>query len=373
MKTMTNRALSADIIAKAAVAILDNELVMAKKVFRGYEEDFAKKINGYTVGETLSVRRPTDFTVRDGAVMDLQDTTEGKFTITVDKQKGIDFSFSSSDLSLQIKELAERVIKPAMVQLANQVDTDLMALYKDIPSWVGTPGETINSYTDFAKGPERMDDYANPAADRCAVLSPADHWGLLGSQTALYIQDAAKGAYRQGSLGMIGWLDTYMSQNVPNHTVGSDVTTVTVNQALTTSTTTYASVADTWTQTLTSAGGNLKAGDVFTIVDVNAVNPVTKVDLGFLKQFVVTADGTTSLVISPPLIWTGAFKNVAVTAGVTDLNGKTMTFVGTASTGYRQNMVFTEGAFALVMVPMVEPPGAPEVSRQSYKGLNGPA
>ena len=208
---MSNTTLTADIIAKAAVAVLDNELVMAKKVFRGYDEEFTKKINGYTVGETISVRRPTDFTVRDGAVMDLQDVTEGKFTLTVDKQKGIDFSFSSSDLSLQIKELTERCIKPGMVQLANQVDTDLMALYKDIPSWVGTAGETINSYADFAKGPERMDDYANPSDGRCAVLSPADHWGLLGSQTALYIQDAAKGAYRQGSLGMIGGLDTYMS------------------------------------------------------------------------------------------------------------------------------------------------------------------
>ncbi|MCR4296269.1 MAG: hypothetical protein NUW21_12095, partial [Elusimicrobia bacterium] len=216
--------MTADIIAKASIAVLDNELVMAKKVFRGYEEDFTKKINGYTVGETISVRRPTDFTVRDGAVMNLQDVTEGKFSITVDKQKGIDFSFSSSDLTLQIKELTERVIKPGMVQLANQVDQDLMALYKDIPSWVGTPGQTINAYTDFAKGPERMDEYGNPSDGRCAVLSPSDHWGLLGSQTALFIQDAAKGAYRKGSLGMIGGVDTYMSQNVPTHTVGSNVT-----------------------------------------------------------------------------------------------------------------------------------------------------
>ena len=39
---MANTTLTADIIAKAAVAILDNELVMGKKVFRGYEEDITK-------------------------------------------------------------------------------------------------------------------------------------------------------------------------------------------------------------------------------------------------------------------------------------------------------------------------------------------
>ena len=217
---MANTTLTADIIAKEAVMILDNNLVMAKQVFRGYENEFDKKINGYNVGETISIRKPTDFTVRDGAVMSTQDVVEGKTTITVDKRKGVDFKFSSQDLTLKISQLSDRVIKPAMVQLANQIDRDVMALYASVPSWVGTPGQKIDSYTDFAKGPERMDEMANPTDDRSAVLSPADHWGLLGSQTALYIQEAAKGAYRQGSLGMIGGVDTYMSQNVPTHTVG---------------------------------------------------------------------------------------------------------------------------------------------------------
>lgn len=367
---MANTTLTADIIAKEALMILDNELVMAKKVFRGYEEDFSKRINGYTPGETISIRRPTDFTVRSGATMNLQDVTEGNTTITVDKQRGIDFSFSSADLTLQIKELSERVIKPAMVQLANEVDTELMDLYKFVPNWVGTAGETVNSYADFAKAPERLDEYAVSQDGRCAVLSPADHWGLLGSQTALYMQDVAKGAYRKGSLGEIGGVDTYMSQNVPTHTVGSDVTTVTVNQAITTSTTSYADVKDSMQQTITIAGGNLNAGDVFTIADVNAVNPVTKADLGFAKQFVVISYASNSLVFYPAMIWTGAFQNVAVASGTTDLNTNAITAVGTASTGYKQNMVFSPKAFALVSVPMVSPPGAVDVSRQSYKGTN---
>ena len=141
---MPNTVLTADIIAKEAVMILDNELVMAKRVFRGYENEFDKKINGYKVGETITIKKPTDFTVRDGAVMSAQDVTEGSTTITVNKRKGIDFAFSSQDLTLKIGELSERVIKPAMIQLANQVDTDLMSLYADVPSWVGTPGQTIN-------------------------------------------------------------------------------------------------------------------------------------------------------------------------------------------------------------------------------------
>jgi len=376
---MANRTLTADIIAAEAITILDNELVMAKQVFRGYEDDFSKKVNGYKVGETISIRKPTDFVVRNGAVMDVQDVTEGKTTITVDKRKGIDFKFTSQDLTLNIGELSERVIKPAMVQLANQVDADLMALYKNVPNWVGTPGQVVNSYADFAKAPERLDEYAVPQDMRSAVLSPQDHWGLLGSQTALYMQDVAKGAYRKGSLGEIGGVDTYMSQNVPTHLTGNYAGTVLMDLSITTSTITYDAIKDTNVQTVhfdgfTTAAAVVKAGDVFTIDGVYAVNPVTKAQLPFLKQFTVTADATMAsnegdLIISPAMVWTGAFQNVSV-VGVTDLNNQPITFIGTQSTSYRQNLVFHKNAFALVTVPLISPPGAVEVARKSYKGLN---
>lgn len=377
---MANTVLTASIIAKEAVMILDNELVMAKRVFRGYENEFDKKVNGYKVGETITIRKPTDFTVRDGAVMAVQDVVEGSTTITVNKRKGVDFKFTSQDLTLKIGELSERVIKPAMIQLANQIDVDLMSLYKDIPSWVGTPANPINSYADFALAPQRMDEYANPTDGRCAVLSPADHWGLLGSQTALYMQDVAKGAYRKGSLGEIGGVDTYMSQNVPTHTTGTR-TNGEIDQVLTTSTTTYASIKDTNVQTIhmdgLGTGGTIKAGDVFTIEGVYAVNPVTKARLSFLKQFTVTTDvtadavttGDADVIVTPPLIWTGAQKNVDVAFGA-DLNNADVTWMGSASTVWRQNLAFHRNAFALVSVPLISPPGAVDVSRQTYKGTS---
>lgn len=374
---MANTTLTASIIAKEALMILENNLVMAKQVFRGYEDEFDKKVNGYEVGDEISIRKPTDFTVRDGAVMSTQDVTEGKTTIKVDKRKGVDFKFTSQQLTLNIGELSKRVIEPAMIQLANQVDMDVMSLYKDVPSWVGTPGSTIDSFGDFSKFPERLDEYAVPTAGRSAVLSPKDHWGLLGSQTALYIQDAAKGAYRNGSLGVIGGVDTYMSQNVPTHTVGVATGTPLVNGG--TQGVTYDSVKDTGTQTLVTKGwtnsttGILKKGDVITIAGVYAVNPVTKATLPFLKQFVVKADadsgastGPATLTISPPIIASGAFQTVSAVPAA----DAPITVMGTGGTNYRQNLVFNKNAFALVMVPLVVPPGAVDVSRQSHDGIS---
>lgn len=372
---MANDTLTADIIAKEAVMILDNNLVYAKQVYRGYENEFDKKVNGYKVGETISIRRPTDFTVRTNATMATQDVTEGTVELKVDQRRGVDFEFTSQDLTLKISELSERVIKPAMIQLANSVDTYLAGLYSSVPNWVGTSGQVVNSFADFAKAPERMDEMAIPA-ERAAVLSPADHWGLLGSQTGLYMQDVAKGAYRKGSLGEIGGVDTYMSQNVLTHTAGTR-TNGAIDQTLTTSTVSYATVKDTMTQTIhmdgVGASGTVKAGDVFTIAGVFAVNPVTKARMPFLKQFVAVADATASsgdidVVVYPALIWSGAFQNISTAA--TDLNDAVVTWHSAASAQDRQNLVFHKNAFALVSVPLVSPPGAVEVGRQSYKGTS---
>jgi hypothetical protein len=371
---MANTILTASIIANEAVMQLDNNLVMAKQVYRGYESDFAKKVNGYDVGASVDIRRPMDFTVRDGRTMNLQDTTEGKFTMSVDQFKGVDFSFTSQDLTQNISVLSERVIKPAMIQLANNVDAALMAEYVNVAKWVGTAGQTINSNQDFSKGPESLDLASAPEDGRVATLSPSDHWGLIGAQTAL-LNDALVGkAYNKGSLGEIGGVDTYKTQNVPTHTVGSHAGTPLTNGA--TQATTYAASKDTNTQTLITDGWDsgtvtLNAGDVFTIAGIFDVNAVTKATLSHLKQFTVVTTisdttGDMTLTMAPAAIASGAHQTVSGDIG----DGLAIVVKGTLSTGYVQNMVFCKNAFALAMVPLVDPPGAVEVARKSYKGLS---
>lgn len=374
---MANTTLQTSVIAKEAITILENELVMGTKVFRGYEEDFTGTVNGYEKGDTISVRRPADFTVRDGAVASAQDVVEGKTTVVVDKQKGVDFKFTSKELTLDIKDLSERVIRPAMIQLANQIDSDLHALYSSVPNWVGTPGQTVDSFTDFYKGPERMNEFGIPMDSRCGVLSPADDAALAGAASALYMQDVAKSAYRKGLTGNLGGVDNYMSQNVKTHTVGVATGTPLVNGG--SQNVTFDAVKDTYQQTLVTDGwtnsttGIVKAGDVFTIANVYAVNPVTKETLPFLRQFTVVSDadsgsstGPSTVTITPPIITSGSQQ----TCSAVPADNAAITVMGTGGTGYRQNMVFHKNAFALVTVPMVSPPGAVDVARETFKGTS---
>lgn len=376
---MSNTTLTADIVAKAALAILENELGWVNRLYRAHEDEFSKNINGYKVGDTISIRRPADFTVRTGPTLSTQDVVEGKTTLTVDQQIGVDFQFTSVDLTLKIEDLSERVIKPAMSVIVNHLAADLSdQMYRGFYNWAGTAGQTINSFADFAKGPERLDEMAVPTDGRIALLSPSDHWALVGSQTTLNNAGMVSESFRKGLLGEVGGCATYMSQLTPTHTCGTRTNSTPLtdgnSQAVT-----YDTAKDTWTSNIVTDGwgssATLTKGDVFTIDGVYMVNPKTKASTGILQQFVVTANTTanettsndTTITVSPPVIISGPYQTVTYSG---NFDGRTITNVGTASTAYRQNMVFHKNAMALAVVPMELPAAAYGAKRESYKGFS---
>lgn len=374
---MANNVLTPSIVAKEALAILENNLKVWKTFHRGYEDEFSQKVNGYNVGDTVSIRRPADFIVRSGAVMNEQDVIEGKVDLMVDTQKGVDFKFTSAELTLKIEDLSERVIKPAMSSLINDITNDLLTTtYRGFYNYVGTPGQRVDSFVDFTKVPERMDEMAIPDDERNALFCPNDYWGFVGGQSGLFVSDIARDAVRSGDLGVIGGINTMMSQVVPAHTVGPLGGSPLVNGG--TQGVTYDTVKNTWAQNLVTDGwtaaaaARLKAGDIFTIAGVFMVNPKTKVSTGILQQFVVNADvssdgaGNLTASISPPIIASGPHQTVSAQPA----DNAAFTVLGTASTAYRQNLGYHKNAMAVVMVPLVKPDGAVNVGRESYKGMS---
>lgn len=375
---MANIALVSSKIAKAALAVLDNEPGVLRTFYRAHESEFSQRIDGYTIGDTVSIRRPADFTVRTGSTASIQDVVEGKVTLTIDQPIGVDFQLSSTEMALQLPEITERIVKPAMTNIIAALTNDVLTqMYRGIYNWVGTPGGTVNTFAKFAAAAQRLDTMAVPQSDRASVLSPADFWGLIGNQTGLYITDRAKSAYESGDLGVVGGISTVMSQVTPTHTVGSWGGTPLINGA--NQNVTYVTAKDTWTQTLNTDGfpnstnGVCKAGDVFTIAGVFMVNPKTKASTGILQQFVVTADansgattGPAALTISPPIIISGPHQTVSAAPA----DNAAMTVVGTASTGYVQNMAYHKNTMALAVVPLGMPPGAIGGARESLNGFS---
>ena len=370
--------LTANVLAKASLAILDNELDVLGTFYRAIEPEFDKTVNGYEVGSTINIRRPADFTVRNTITASAQAVIEGQTSLTVDQVRGVDFQLSSQDLTLSIKDIGERILKPAVINIVNEVARDCMAtMYQGAYNYVGTPGSRVDTFAKFARAPQRMDEMAIPTDMRYAALNPDDFWGMVGSQTALFSPSLINPAYRDGSLGKLGGVDTLMTQVMPTHTVGVATGTPLVNGAA--QNVTYDTAKNTWTQTLVTDGWTnsitdiVRAGDVFTIANVFAVNPKTRAVLPFLQQFVATANansgastGPATITISPPIITSGPYQTV----NVAPADNAAITVLGTGGSSARQNLAYHKNAFALAMVPMVLPPGSVDGARESKNGIS---
>lgn len=368
---MANTLITPTIIAKEALRQLKNNLVMARLVHTDYSKEFNK------VGSTISLRKPVKFDASDGATRSNQDVTEGTVSLAIDKQKHVSWNFTSNELTLTVDQYSERYIKPAMIALSQKVESDLMGLYSTVPMWVGTAGTVPSTYLELGAARQKLVEHAAPLGEQLnAVLNPAAALKIANDLKTLYQPEKTLTALERVRIGKYAGFETYEAQSVKVHTVGAYGGTSLVNGANQyyggTGTLTdpqansQSLITDGWTNSTT---GILKAGDVITIAGVNDVNPVTKEDLGYLKQFVVTADansgastGPSTLTIAPAIITTGPYKNA--TGGPAD-NAAVTVKTGTASTGYAQNLCFHKNAFALVWSDLEMPDGAPFKAKES--------
>jgi P22 coat protein - gene protein 5 len=374
---MPNTLITPSMIAKEALMQLENNLVFANQVHREYVKEFS---GGQ--GSTVSIRRPVKFSTSNGATLVKQDVEEKSTSIVVDQRKHVGWEFSTQDLTLSIEEYSARYIKPAAITLAQTVDRSIASLYSSVWNSVGTPGTTPSTFASVALAAQRMDEMAVESGDRTLAVNPAAAYALAGNKLGLQaVGNVDRTAYEEAMVDRMAKFDIFNSQNVVNHTVGPMGGTPLVNGA--SQNVTYANaVGATWSQSLitdgwtAAAAARVVAGDVFTIPNVFAVNPVpgegTKQVMPYLQEFTVLADGSSSaggaltMTISPPIITTGPFQTVSAAPA----DNAALTFRGTAATAYPQNLAFHKNAFALVTVPLEMPDGVSFKARESYKGLS---
>lgn len=364
---MSNGIITPTIIAKEGLMQLRNNMVMGNLVHREYREEFRK------VGDTIRIRRPVKFVRTSGATRQNQDVTEAYIELVVNNRHHVSWGFTTQDLSLKIEEYSDRYITPAAIELANGIDTDLLALYDDVADSVGTPGTTPSTFMSIGNVGIRFEDNAVPQDMRSIVLNPDAEYNMADALKGSFDATLAKDTVRKAALGRVAKMMVYGDQNVSRHTTGTRVAdTITVNGA----------VDDSYSETLNyslinlngfdSATGTIKAGDVFSISDVYAVNPRNRQSTGKPRQFVVLEDGTVSgsavsnLKIWPRVISSGPYQTVS--KGID--NSDVPVFVGAAATSYPQNLGFHKNAFGLVMLPLELPRSATFKARQTMEGCS---
>lgn len=349
--------LTPSVIAKEALMMLMNNLVMGRLVNRSYKNEFKK------VGTQITIRKPVKFSVGTTREITGQNVEEYHETLTVATQNNVNWAFNSLELTMKIEEYSQRYIAPAAAELANTVDFALTGLYDDVFTHRGTPGVTPSAYADLGGIQQVLDELAAPNP-RVIVTDPAAHWALADGLKGTFSRPAVNDIHTKGYLGTVANLDFHFDQNIRRHLTGYFTTDSVPLVNTVTTDGMFTIITDGWINTETDV---LLAGDVFTVGSngddyVYAVNPKSRVSTGALKQFVVLNDETSvgeDITIdvmstsSEGLQDSGAYQNISRHCA----DGASINMVGTESTTYSQNLIFHPNAFALVTMPLAMPAG----------------
>ena len=353
---MANSILSPTAVTREALRILHQKCNFIGAINRQYDDSFARA--GAKIGDKLKIRLPNQYTVRSGATLSTQDTTETSTELQVATQKGVDMNFSSAELSLNLDDFSKRVLEPAVSVLAAAIEADALTMRRDVYQQVNNQGQAL-TFAKLLAGRKRLEDSLTPPAGRSALLNTTDNADLVDALKGLFHdEDGLARQYREGSMGRTAGFDFYENTHLGTQARGAGAGYL-VNGAAQSG---AALIVDTGT-------GAINAGEVFEIAGVNAVHPETKADLGVRQQFVVTAahgGGGGTLAISPAIVTSGAGQNVS--AGPAD--NAAITISGTSGTAYGQSLLFHEDAFTFATADLVMPRGVDWAAREVYDGIS---
>jgi hypothetical protein len=351
-------------ITRKALEILENSLVLTRTVNRQHDDSFA--VEGAKIGSTLRIRLPDRALVTDGAALQVQDDNEQYTTLAVSSQKHIGVNFTTAELTMQLDDFAERVLKPRISQLAASIDADVANSFKYIGNSVGTPGTTPATSLVLLQAQQKLNENAAVMSPRYATVNPAANAALIEGMKGLFNPvSAISKQFKNGMFGegILGYDELNMSQSIKQFTTGSRTGTVTVNATVTTEGATTVVLTGLTTTTI-------KAGDVFTIADCYAVNPQTRESTGSLYQFVALADVTASTTASVTVPAMYSAGQALATVDALPQSGKAVTFVGAASTQYPQNLIYHKDAIAFATADLLMPQGVDMASRQVHNGIS---
>ena len=362
---MSNSLLTIDMITRKSLEILENNLVITRNVNRQYDDSFA--VEGAKIGSTLRIRLPDRALVTDGAALQVQDDNEQFTTLTVSSQKHIGINFTSAELTMQMDDFAERVLKPRISQLASTVDADVANAYKLIGNTVGTPGQAPATALVLLQAQQKLNENAATMSPRYATVNPAANAGLVNGLSGFFNPtDVISRQFKNGMMGeqVLGYEEVNMSQSIKVHTCGTRAATGNTTGAAVT-----AEGATTLTLTVGS-GETIAVGDVFTIADCFAANPQTRESTGSLFQFVALASSTsttTATVTVAPMYSAG---NALCTMVSLPATSKAVVFVGAASGSFPQNLVYHRDAIAFATADLLLPQGVDMASRAVHNGIS---
>ena len=350
-------------VVKEAARGLYNTRLFSGLISRKYDSEFAQE--GAKKGDTIYVKKPFRFRVRSGANQEIQEVKQTDIKVILPAQVGVDFSFSSRELTLDIdngsKSYSDQTIVPAGSAIASSKDAEGLQI-----------GAIGAGYTIVTAATPTYKDFTDGKAFLNKMLAPKninERFAFVGSDVESAISNEVKTLYNSAaeiskaikentleSIGGLTWASTDLTFVRTNGaggqvvTLGAVITPDYVNE----------------TQSLTIAGAgaaNVAVGDTLEFAASYFVNPETKqVYVNKLQRKVISKPDATHVVVYSirPVIGapaTAEQRGFAAMANCDALpaNGSTITVKGVAGTKYLCSLVMHKDAVNVTSVDMVKP------------------
>lgn len=351
---------------------------------RSYDSSFAK--TGAKIGDTLRIRKPNQYTVTTASrIAAPQAQAEANTTLTVANQYHVDMEFNSAELALTIDEFSDRYLKPATSVLMSQIDGEcLVSATKATWNVAGTagtvPGTVTSGFSDttaLGQARAKINQGLAPEGDRTLQMDSVTMASVAnGVKGLMHPQSQVERAFRDGFLARTALADLVENERTWLLSNSDDVAGEIDESAAT-------NFVEGATKVHMDGLGTtaIPVGAVFTWEGIYACHPETKQAYSHLQQFVVTKAVTPSsnecdVEFTPAIYTTGAKKNVCTAAGAdltwtyTGQDGKDITFHGSASTSYRQSLMYHKSAFAFVTADLPLYGGEDVCKRMTQDGIS---
>lgn len=316
-------------IAREALPRLIDNLVFPNLVYKEtIPGNAAKK------GDVVSVRCPVRLEANDfdaSAGISAQNLDNDTIDVKLDHIATVDLQLGAIEAACDFDSVTRQFIEPAAAALAEKINAEGLALYRDIPYIAGEAGVTPDGLDDIAQASYMLDMNKVPFGGRCAVWSPLATSKLKQVPAIVNAEKCGStNALRTGAIGRVFGIDNYMSQAVADH-APSYTGTLTLS----------ADVTDAEEVTFAaSASGTLQHGDIL------------KIDG---KPYAVKADAAVS----------GSAVTVQIYPKLTANQSASVEIVP----AHAANLVFHPNAFAFISRPLQTPAGV-ESYVTSYNGIS---
>jgi len=328
---MANSFITPSVVAREALVLLENNLVAANLFHRAHTSEFT----GAKVGDTLTIRGPASFSANEfTSTTSTQNITESSVSLTLEKHFDVTVGVTSKEMTLNLDQFSARVIQPAVVALAQKIDTYILGKANGIYYNVGTAGDPLDSLADVVAVDKMLNDNKVPNAGRVCIVNSQTKNDLLANVSE-FIHADKRGdggtALRNAELGEFLGLRFFMDQNIGSHDTAGPASWL-VNSA-------SVAVGDA-TVAVDGGSNNPVAGDVFTVA-------------GDTQQYVVTSysGGTVGFLPTAKVAWA---DNAALTFETTD---------------HSMNIAGNPDGITTALVPLELPSGASRAEYIADRGL----